>query len=289
MTPRGWTLHEMIISLAVTGVIVTLAGSAALGQLRFFRGVGEIITVRTQVGQAATIAANVLRDVAAPSDLHVALDSAVEASVTIGSAVTCRADTGQLTVPAGDATAGNSLGAYAETPQAGDVAHVLISDSSGAGWITAGVASAPSGATCLRFPWAGRAWILDTSEPFVFPEGAPVRFTRRTRLSLYRASDNQWYLGLRDWNSALNRFNTIQPVAGPLRPYSSSTALSGFSIEYRDSTGALLPPGDRGRVALITVLARGNSRRPARVAGIHSTAAPFYHDSAVVSVAIRLP
>ena len=45
--------------------------------------------------------------------------------------------------------------------------------------------------------------------------GAPVRFTRPVRYSLYRAADGDWYLGEREWNPTTVRFNTIQPVSGP--------------------------------------------------------------------------
>ena len=52
---KGWTLHEMIISLAVTGAVLALAVHAALGQLRFFHGVGEITNLRGQLAQTTLV------------------------------------------------------------------------------------------------------------------------------------------------------------------------------------------------------------------------------------------
>lgn len=280
---RGWTLHEMIVSLVVAGTIVALAASAATGQLRFFRGAGEISALRIQLTQGAMIASNVLRDVGSRHDIHVALDSAIEASVTIGSAITCASDTGRLRVtrPQGS---GATLASFMEEPQPGDVVHAYVADST-SGWIRLTVAAAPVPAPCVRFPESA-GWLVAVAEPFVVPAGAPVRFTRRTRLSHYRASDGRWYLGLREWNAPLARFNAIQPVAGPFAPY--SPAAGGIRFRYQDEAGALLGlPAEPGRVALVTVAFRGETIRPAQVPGMTSSSAVSYADSISMSVAIR--
>lgn len=281
---HGWTLHEMIISLVVAGAIVALAAGAAAGQLRFFRGIGEISGLRVQLTQGAMIAANVLRDVGSRADIHVASDSAIEVSATFGSALTCAIDTGRIRVTRPEAS-GRTLASFIGEPQAGDVVHAFVPDST-AGWVRLTVAAAPVATTCARFPDSG-GWLVAITEPFVVPAGAPVRFTRRTRLSLYRASDGRWYLGLREWNAGLARFNAIQPVAGPFAGY-SPTSGSGFRLDYRDEYGALLArPVDAPRVALITVAFRGATVRPAQMPGMASVAAPFHADSTSLSVPIR--
>lgn len=280
---RGWTLHEMIVSLVVAGTIVALAASAATGQLRFFRGAGEISALRIQLTQGAMIASNVLRDVGSRHDIHVAQDSAAEVSVTIGSAITCASDTGRLRLTRPQAS-GATLASFIEEPQPGDAVHAFVADSI-SGWIRLTVAAAPVPASCVRFP-ASAGWLVAVAEPFVVPAGAPVRFTRRTRLSHYRASDGRWYLGLREWNVSLARFNAIQPVAGPFAPF--SPAASGIQFSYQDEAGALLElPVDPGRVALVTVVFRGETIRPAQVPGMKSPSAPYYADSISMSVAIR--
>lgn len=285
MTGRGFTLHEMLISLTMTGFVIALAASAASGQLRFYRGLGQVSETRTQVAQAAAIAANVLRDVLSPGDVLAASDSAIEVAATIGLAHTCTTEAGRL-VLAGAQPRGNTPASYVEPPHPGDVAHVLVADSAGHGWIALSVLSvAALDEPCAQLPEQRAVWEVRASAALHVPAGSPVHFTRRTRLSLYRASDDRWYLGLRDWNAATGRFNSIQPVAGPLLPYSSIASQTGLRFELLDTHGrAAGAPG--GEVALVRVLARGESLRPVKMPGLATTEGGFARDSAVASIFI---
>ena len=58
MTRRGWTLHELLISLGVMGGVIALAAHAATTQLRFFAHASENTALRNQVEQATSIAAS---------------------------------------------------------------------------------------------------------------------------------------------------------------------------------------------------------------------------------------
>ncbi len=279
---RGWTAPEMLVALVVTSLIVGLAAGAGVSQLRIYRGVGEVAALRTQVAQAALVAAGVLRDVPSRRHILVALDSAIEAAVSTGTSITCRADTGRIVI-ARPSPAGHTLAAFTETPQPGDAVEILAVDST-VGRLDARVALAPATAACPRF--AGQeAWSIALVEPFVVGAGMPVRFTRRVRLSSYRASNGSWYLGYREWNMVLGRFNTIQPVAGPLLPHGASPP--GFRLEYRDGSGDLLPTPDPSLIGVITIVARGDTPRPVRIAGMRSPPSGLHRDSAVISVAIR--
>jgi hypothetical protein len=280
---RGWTVPEMLIALTVTSLIVALAAGAAVSQLRIYRGIGEIAAVRTQVSQAALVTANVLRDLPSRRHILVAMDSALEAATGTGTSFTCEADTGRIVV-ARPAPSGNTMAAFAETPQIGDDVEILAVDSS-VGRLDARIASDAVSSPCARFPDAG-AWSFTLAEPFVVAAGMPVRFTRRVRLSAYRASDGLWYLGLKEWNTSLARFNSIQPVAGPLLPQGASPP--GFSLEYRDASGALLSPADPSRVATVTVITRGDSPGPVRIPGMRlQPGTGLLRDSSIISVAVR--
>src|SRR3954465_13081878 len=131
---RGWTLHEMIISLAVTGGILALAVHAALGQLRFFRGAGEIAALRGQLAQATAVPAAFLWGVSPTAgDIRAAEDSALEVDAPMGTAVVCESAPGWVIVPAPVAE-GNTLSAFVESPQPDDRIAALMEDSSGATW-----------------------------------------------------------------------------------------------------------------------------------------------------------
>lgn len=285
----GWTLHEMLVSLAVTGGIFVLASNAALGHLRFFRGTGEIVALRTQLHHATAIAANVLRTVESSEDILVAQDSAAEVFASYGASFACATDTGGVVIPAPSPGRENSLANFGDTPQAGDRVRVLIEDDTSASWVSARMAAPPSGgAGCAAFAGVTSTWTLGFIEPLVVYSGAALRFSRRTRISSYRASDGRWYLGLREWNGSTGAFNVIQPVAGPLLPLAPDPATTGFLLSWSDSTGATLPPPvEPARVATLTVTSRGETVRPARVAGLWSRGAPRYQDSLAAVVAIR--
>jgi prepilin-type N-terminal cleavage/methylation domain-containing protein len=257
---HGWTLAEMLVSLTVLGIIVGLAAHAAAGQLRFFHGVGEVVKVRAQTGQAAGVVARVLWGISPrEGDVIVAMDSALEATVTVGSAVVCRGGVGEFLMASPAPAGGNTLAAFLRAISFGDRAHIYLADSIGAGWIRARV-NAVGGAsgTCDAFPASSGAQQVQLQEPLVIPAGAVIRFARPLRLSLYKASDRKSYLGMKDWSG--DAFNTIQPVAGPLEPYSQDPASTGLLFTYRDVGGAVLSGEfDHTRIATIEVLARGKS------------------------------
>jgi prepilin-type N-terminal cleavage/methylation domain-containing protein len=290
MSRRGWTLHEMIISLTIMGIVVALAAHAASGQLRFFRGIGEVVALRGQLGHASAIVANVLWG-ASPrgGDIAIAQDSAIEMHTTIGSAVTCAGTPGRLTIPAGAAAPGNALAAFVASPNEGDRVLAFFEDTLGATWLALHVASAPtSGGGCVQFPSVSATWTIELREPLTVPAGTALRFLRPLRLSLYRASDNRWYLGAKDWNGAAQRFNSIQPLAGPLEPYSADASKTGLHFGYRDNYGAVLwDPVSVERIASVTIVARGASARAVRVSGLKSGPAETYSDSTAVTIGLR--
>jgi hypothetical protein len=287
VTRDGWTLHEMLISLGIMGVVAALAAHAAVAQLRFFQGVGDVTAVRSQVAEVGAIVAAVVWGVA-PSDgeILVAQDTALEVAAPVGVAVACAGGMGSLSVAAPEPR-GNSLAASDAGPDADDTARLFVSDSSGSTWLNVTVASSPTpGAWCPAFPEASATRHVQLREPIQVPVGSVLRWTRRIRLSLYRASDSRWYLGAREWNVSSRRFNTIQPVAGPLLAYSGDASRTGLRFRYSASDGVQLePPVDPARIAAITIVTRGEARRPVRMSG--RVAADRYIDSSTVTVALR--
>ena len=286
MTRRGWSLPELIVSLAILGIIVGVSSHAAALQLRFFRGIGEVAAVRTQTGHAADIAARLLGGASgAAGDVLVAQDSVVEIRAPIAMGLLCADGAGSYTVAAPGDSGGNALGMIVQPPRPGDFVDIFTADSTGAGWITARLADVVSGSSCERFAGAEHTWSIRLEEPLFLPAGAVMRFVRILRLSAYRASDRRWYVGLREWAS--DGFGSVQPVAGPLDPVASESDTSGFRLVYRDrSGGELAEPADRDRIATITLVLRGRSLNAARIPGKRTSGDFRHRDSSVIAIAL---
>jgi prepilin-type N-terminal cleavage/methylation domain-containing protein len=257
---RGFSLHELLISLTVMSAVFALATHFALRQTRFFRGIGEADAVRSQLTQVTEVVRNVVANVSpSTGELLVALDTALEVRLTIGTAFVCSATPGSVVFPAPVAALGGSAAAFVRAPEPGDRLSTLFSDSLGAVWLHLQVASAPVlDGPCAWKPGIDTTWSITTAEPMSLPAGAALRFTRPLRLSLYRSSDERWYLGAKDWNGEAQRFNTIQPVAGPLQGH-ADRAGAGLRLVYSDAQGrTLADPVDVDRVASVRVEARAS-------------------------------
>jgi prepilin-type N-terminal cleavage/methylation domain-containing protein len=257
---RGFSLHELLISLTVMSAVFGLATHFAMRQMRFFRDVADADARRSQLAQVTEVVRNVLANVSpSTGEFLVAQDSALEVRLTIGTAFVCDAAPGRVLLPAPDRSAGR-MAAFVRTPAAGDRLSALFSDSLGETWLHLQLASAPAAeGPCPSNPVIDTTWRITTVEPMVLPIGTALRFTRPLRLSIYRSSDDRWYLGARDWNGGGQRFNAIQPVAGPLLRF-DNTASAGLRFIYGDAQGQTLSqPVAVDRIASVTVVARASS------------------------------
>ena len=135
---------------------------------------------------------------------------------------------------------------------------------------------------------AAVAFVLSDTLSATIPIGAPIRFYRRVRYSLYQATDGQWYLGYRDFVPGRSpQWTAVQPVAGPLMPYAASGA-TGLRFTYRDSLGtALTSIADAARVRSIEIVARAQSATVIRSSGSTRSSSGHYVDSLRTVVALR--
>lgn len=280
----------MLISLVLMGGVMALAAQLALGQLRHFQGIGVLIGLRGQIGHATTIVARALWGVSPiAGDIVIALDSAIEFHATLGSAVACEGPPGTVMIPQPRDESGNTLSGFWDAPASGDRMHAFLDDSLGAGWVTFHVAEPPEpGPACTTFGDLSPSWLIALREPITIPAGSTLRFTRPVRLSLYKALDGRWYLGAKDWSGDVGDFSSIQPIAGPLRPYSQGSGESGLRLRYHDATGVeMLPVADPSRIASITITSRAESDAPLKVAGLVTAASGRYVDSIGTTIALR--
>ena len=298
---RGFTLVELLVATAIAGLGAAVMALTLTRQQRFYSSAGAILDVRGQVRDGADVLVSDIRSAAvARFGLPLMTDSAIEMFTVIASSVACSAPSGATVgIPPLVLARGNTLTSMLFQPDTGDVAlaYAASSNPDSSTWESLGIASFASRSlasscppsTC--FTSAGDAasgqngYVVTFAQPpaTAVRAGAPIVFVRRVRYSLYRSSDNRWYLGYRRCSATSAACAAIQPVSGPYREYSSSPGSSGLSFRYFDSLGAELMSSSPD-VARIDIVLRGQTSRTASLTGDSRAA---YRDSLVVSVSPR--
>ena len=287
----GFTLIETMVVLVLGGLVLGLVMQVGVTLQRQFERAGARIGEAVQLREAAAILPLDLRSLSAPAgDIAAgeARDSSLEIRATIASAIVCAIDGEKvlLAFPGYE-----SRDAPSRLPQLGDTLWLLDDAALQERWRPHLVHSIDGTGTCAAdgdgdgvVRWEGfllahalRVGIGAGSGALV---GSAVRVTRPERISFYRAADNAWYLGLRDWNGATARFNPVQPVSGPYHtPRGAAQSDAGLSFRYFDSLGAVIPSGatDTRRITRIEV--------SLRAAASGKVSAPT--DSLTIAVALR--
>jgi hypothetical protein len=294
------TIAELAVVLVLMGLVGGTIGLSLLRQQRFYRGTSELLRAREGVRDAMELLSTDIRGMAAADTVRLRADSAIEFFAPLGGSIVCR-NTGGTTIGLPSSSGrGNTLTSFVTQPDTGDIA-VFHRDSidGGGEWERhriAGFSAHPVATTCaVSSGWVrqsdidagGTGYEIDLATPLSSHVGigAPVRFIRRGRYSLYRASDGEWYLGYRRCNAVgVSTCGAIQPLSGPYRGYSASSRNTGLIFEYFEASGARLLPGASSlALARVDITARAESRQLIEVEG--RTTIPS--DSATVSVAIR--
>jgi hypothetical protein len=119
--------------------------------------------------------------------------------------------------------------------------------------------------------------------------GATVRFFRRSRYEIYKASNNQWYLGYADCLSTYptaSRCSGLTPLSGPFEPYTGVASQNGLTLTYFDTSGNALVGTDPARlISRVDVTMRAASATAVTRTG--SGAGSVYRDSVLLSIGIR--
>ena len=299
LTPRrrAFSLIELTMVLAIVSALGASIGVLLMRQQRFYRGTSELITTRQSVRDALEVLATDMRGMSVADTARLLADSAFEFFSTVGSSIVCQSPASSE-VTLAPATSGATLTSFAGQPDTGDLALFYVdSGPIEQRWHRYRIASfsarvlsttcPPSSGFSREADVANAAKgfavaLTDTLDPHIHA-GSPVRFIRRGRYSLYRASDGEWYLGYRRCNAmGASVCGSVQPLSGPYRAYSRDAEQSGVAFEYFDRSGgsALASPLSLARV---DVSARAASRQSLMMRGRAWTPS----DSARVSVAIR--
>lgn len=214
LTRSGATLAELIVAMTMLGIIgATAAGTLAQqGRVRT-RVVGRL-AAEVQLREAI---APLVADLGAASPVGgdftagEARDSALEIRATIAAASVC-ATGGE---PTRTIDAIPVSGQHGRMVLAGDTAWMYQVGAWDAAVVAGATRSAPGASSCGSRAADGVVLHVTLGRDAQLTVGAPLRFTRRIRYSLYRASDARTYLGLREWTASSGTFAGVQPVAGP--------------------------------------------------------------------------
>ena len=298
---RGFTLTELLVSI----VLVAIAGGAIAAGLRrqqqVFRSIAVMLSTRGDARDAAEVLAADMSSASPMDTLTVALDSAVEFFSLIGASVTCDSVPGYvIRLPPEKLQSGHRLTTLLAAPDSGDMLLVFNHDSAATAgeraWdrhVIVAVSSASAASACPAS--TGFTTAADQSAPgYVvtlsaasdgISVGAPVRILRRTRYSLYRASDSRWYFGQRRCSSVgPASCGAIQPVSGPYLAYAAA-GKGGIALRYLDAVaGTVWSPGGTSRVALVEITVRVTGRMPVQMGG---QAASLFLDSTALTMALR--
>ena len=298
---NGVTLAELAVVLALLGLIGGTIGLTLVRQQRFYRGATELLHAREGVRDATELLSTDIRGMSVADTVRLLADSAIEFFANIGSSVVCQAAGGTgVGLPGASSGRGVTLTAFLTNPDTGDIALFYRDSLEGAGqWERHGIASfgvrslavtCPSTSVFARGSDAdsrGSGFYLVLSTPLSahVKAGAPVRFIRRGRYSLYHASDGSWYLGYRRCNAVgASACGAIQPLSGPYRGYSSNRGKTGLLFEYFDESGsALASSASPLALARIDITARSEGRQRILVEG----RVTIPSDSATVAIATR--
>lgn len=301
----AFSLPEILVSIAIAGVITGAIVTTLIRQQRFYVAANEILGVRAQLRDAADVLASDIRGAAVASyGVPLMSDSAIEIYTSIGTSIACAAPSGLSIGLAPSVLAnGNTLTSLLATPDTADLASIYTipgGNIDSAKWETrriAGFSSRALSSTCASSTGfttladasagaTGYQLTLASATATSPRKGAPIRFIRRSRYSIYKSSDGLWYLGYRRCNvSGPPSCAAIQPLSGPYRPYGKRGNGSGLFFRYFNAAGVEIAPGSNGQdLARVDIVLRGESARRVALAG---DAQNTFRDSTIVSVSPR--
>ncbi|MBL0170251.1 MAG: hypothetical protein IPP90_05870 [Gemmatimonadaceae bacterium] len=283
----GTGLLEVVVALPLMALLGVVAVQLLLGLHRQIVQADAVMGATRELRHGASVLAAELRPLR-PSDLVAWSDTAVEFDGMVGLGIAC-ASTGRTQVlivgPDSSSYAPGPLAViWNQPPQAGDEVELWLAPSQSTSTPRAQASAirvVTSSRDCAHSPLrsagigeAVRIALVDTL-PGDAVAGAPIRVTRRTRYSLYRGGDGEWYLGRR--TRGPGGWDVVQPVAGPLR----SARDRGLVIRVHDANGQAVDSASANAAARVSIEMRA-PRRSGR-----ATPRALRVDSVRIDVALR--
>ena len=276
----GITLIELMIAMTMFAFIGALLLSVMLRQQRFQRAIADVADSRGRMRDIATIIPTDLRGTSSVGGdiLGIGLTS-LQFRAAIGSSALCGLSSAfVIELPPKVLASGNTITSWINPPAPGDVVYIY-SDGTAAGnvddsWVpftitdTASAVNAtwcPSGTPTSITQAADdaqrkyRVTLSAAPDPLRIKSGAPIRFAREVRYSLYAASDANWYVGYETCTpsgvpgtagACANR----EVLAGPVRAATSDTTSSGLYFVYYGQDGArITSPAQAAQIARVGI------------------------------------
>ena len=279
---RGFSLIELMISLAIAGIVLGAAYKLLLANQRFYRSQSVISDVQTNVREAALILSSELREISpVGGDIQLMTDTAITINAMRALGFVCSVPDmilGRIVIK--DAT----IFKYRDIDATRDSVFIFregnTARSSDDRWLRGKVSSKTAqnctdGSAGTRVGMSGLVGGAFTQMDSV-SIGAPVRTFETINYRIYDDGTGIYWLGMRQWVSGA--WTTTAAVAGPLR----SPANGGIQFVYYDSTGAATATASLVRSIGVTV--RGRSSTSIQTAGRQ---AGRYLDSLTIRVAVR--
>ena len=285
---RGFTLIELMIALVLLGVVSAAIYKVLVNNQRVYLAQTQQIDLQQNIRAAASIRPAEFRQIdAGDSDITAMGPDSIRTRVIRQLSFLC------LTPPLGGGVGQITL-TLRQTPIYGTRTAFTVNDSllvyyegdptdrSDDGWLRGQVKTSTTLANGCVAPPASNAFVITMDPTWIagsqfnfagaITNGSPVLGFDKVVYRVYQASDNNWYLGIRNPAGT----GTIQPLVGPL------IGSNGVTFGYFDAQGNVT--ADPTRVARIDITLRARTTSPIRdVSGVLN----YKVDSVVTSVALR--
>jgi prepilin-type N-terminal cleavage/methylation domain-containing protein len=280
---RGASLTELLVALALFGIVGAATLRSLDRQARFHSGMLAILESRSQHAAAHEAVATELRGAStAAGDVPLISDSSIVFRLPVGAGVACDITTGTIDLAPDSVSAGQAFARFRTSPQPGDTAWIFdegatdtAADDAWVGLPVAAATRAPGHCpgSPLRDPiqdaglssW--RLALAGAAPPSTVTPGSAVRLTRMARFALYRGGTGEHWLGFAEAQPATGSWISIQPVSGPYLPFNAAApSASGMALGSRDSSGAAL--AGPGTPAAISMATRTRTTRVVRMDGV---------------------
>ena len=259
----GFTMIELLIVVALLGIIGTMLTTILVRQQRFHRAVASVTDSRARMRDIATIMPTDLRSIStAGRDLLVITDTSMQFRAFVGASVLCRYNGANvIQLPPKVLASGNVLTAWINPPAPDDIVYLYDEGTQGGNvddsWTPITITDTASSTDASWCPTNNvppyttaadnnaRRYQLELETAPVAAQvavGAPLRFAREVRYSIYQADDNQWYVGYQrctpnETYGDPGTCGTREVLAGPVLAGTADTLTSGLFFVYYDKAG----------------------------------------------------